>query len=125
MTVVPEPSVLTGPAAGPRAVYSGGPAAPERTLLDILAATARAHPGALALDDGTGTPLTYRALLDEVEAVRRELAACGVARGARVGVRVPSGTADLYVCVLGVLAAGAAYVPVDADDPEERARTVF
>ncbi|MGW1279513.1 Pls/PosA family non-ribosomal peptide synthetase [Streptomyces tsukubensis] len=125
MTVVPEPSVLTGPAAGPRAVYSGGPAAPERTLLDILAATTRAHPGALALDDGTGTPLTYRALLDEVEAVSRNLAARGVARGARVGVRVPSGTADLYVCVLGVLAAGAAYVPVDADDPEERARTVF
>ncbi|MFJ8231844.1 Pls/PosA family non-ribosomal peptide synthetase [Streptomyces sp. NPDC094448] len=125
MTVAPEPSLLTGPAAGPRAVYSGGPAAPERTLLDILAATARAHPGALALDDGAGPPLTYRALLDEVEAVRRHLAARGVARGARVGVRVPSGTADLYVCVLGVLAAGAAYVPVDADDPEERARTVF
>ncbi|KJY18119.1 AMP-binding protein, partial [Streptomyces katrae] len=45
--------------------------------------------------------------------------------GDRVGVRVPSGTNDLYVSVLAVLAAGAAYVPVDAEDPDERARLVF
>ncbi|MBS2554587.1 amino acid adenylation domain-containing protein, partial [Catenulispora sp. NL8] len=40
-------------------------------------------------------------------------------------VRVPSGTVDLYIAILGVLTAGAAYVPVDADDPDERARLVF
>jgi non-ribosomal peptide synthetase component F len=38
---------------------------------------------------------------------------------------MPSGSADLYVAILGVLAAGAAYVPVDADDPAERADLVF
>src|SRR4029453_10451113 len=42
-----------------------------------------------------------------------------------IGVRIPSGTSDLYVAILGILMAGAAYVPVDADDPEERARVVF
>src|SRR6185503_358554 len=31
----------------------------------------------------------------------------------------------LYVAILGTLAAGAAYVPVDADDPDDRARLVF
>ena len=46
-------------------------------------------------------------------------------RGDRVGVRMPSGSCELYVAILAVLAAGAAYVPVDADDPEERARLVF
>jgi non-ribosomal peptide synthetase-like protein len=38
---------------------------------------------------------------------------------------VPSGTNDLYISILAVLAAGAAYVPVDAEDPGERADLVF
>lgn len=38
---------------------------------------------------------------------------------------MPSGTVDLYVAILGVLLVGAAYVPVDADDPDERARLVM
>jgi non-ribosomal peptide synthetase-like protein len=45
--------------------------------------------------------------------------------GDRVGVRIASGTAELYVAILAILAAGAAYVPVDVDDPDERARLVF
>ena len=36
-----------------------------------------------------------------------------------------SGTLDLYVAILGVIHAGAAYVPVDVDDPPERADLVF
>src|SRR6185312_5910795 len=39
--------------------------------------------------------------------------------------RISSGTAELYVTILAVLSTGAAYVPVDADDPEERAELVF
>ncbi|HZP15463.1 MAG TPA: AMP-binding protein, partial [Nocardioides sp.] len=40
-------------------------------------------------------------------------------------VRITSGTTELYTAILGILLAGAAYVPVDADDPDERARVVF
>ena len=36
-----------------------------------------------------------------------------------------SGTNDLYIAILAVLRAGAAYVPVDIDDPVERAGLVF
>ncbi len=36
-----------------------------------------------------------------------------------------SGTTDLYIAIMATLLVGAAYVPVDADDPEERARLVF
>jgi non-ribosomal peptide synthetase-like protein len=122
MTLAAEVSLL--PAPLPPAVFRTGPAPAPRTLLDILDATTRRHPDAPALDDGT-TTLTYRALSAAVEALRARLAAAGVTRGARVGVRIPSGTADLYVAILGVLAAGAAYVPVDADDPDERAELVF
>jgi hypothetical protein len=42
----------------------------------------------------------------------------------KVGVRIPSGTNDLYIAILA-LYVRAAYVPVDADDPDERARLVF
>ena len=38
---------------------------------------------------------------------------------------LPSGSYALYVAILSTMAAGAAYVPVDADDPDERAALVF
>ncbi|MBB5480954.1 Pls/PosA family non-ribosomal peptide synthetase [Micromonospora parathelypteridis] len=126
MTTVPQPGALpplvTAPAAA--AVFRSSAAPARRTLVDILDETVRAHPAADALDDG-GAALTYRELADEVEAVRMSLARHGIGRGDRVGVRISSGTAELYLAILGVLAAGAAYVPVDADDPEERAELVF
>ena len=40
-------------------------------------------------------------------------------------MRIPSGTSELYISILAILHIGAAYVPVDADDPDERARLVF
>ncbi|MFC9294516.1 Pls/PosA family non-ribosomal peptide synthetase [Streptomyces sp. NPDC057011] len=110
--------------SGKSARFTAGPAAPARTLVDVLEASVRAYPDELALDDGT-EQLTYRALAAEVERRRRALAAAGVGLGDRVGVRVPSGTNELYAGILAVLAAGAAYVPVDAEDPDERAELVF
>jgi non-ribosomal peptide synthetase-like protein len=107
------------------AVYDASASAPApRTLIDLLHATARAHPDATALDDGRRA-LDYSALLVEAAAMAARLGRAGVGAGDRVGVRVPSGTVDLYIAILGVLTAGAAYVPVDADDPDERARLVF
>ncbi|MFD0308994.1 Pls/PosA family non-ribosomal peptide synthetase [Streptomyces sp. NPDC127119] len=109
---------------GDRARFSAASAPSPRTLVDILDASVRAYPDEPALDDGREA-LTYRALAIEVEALRRRLSDAGVGLGDRVGVRVPSGTNELYVAILAVLAAGAAYVPVDAEDPDERAELVF
>ncbi|MFD9981897.1 Pls/PosA family non-ribosomal peptide synthetase [Streptomyces massasporeus] len=109
---------------GDAARFSGRPAASPRTLVDIFDASVRSHPDEPALDDGT-TSLTYRELAAEVEHLRRRLGSAGVGLGDRVGVRVPSGTNQLYTAILAVLAAGAAYVPVDAEDPDERAELVF
>ncbi|QQM44448.1 Pls/PosA family non-ribosomal peptide synthetase [Streptomyces liliifuscus] len=109
---------------GDPARFTAASAASPRTLVDILDASVRAHPDEPALDDGHRC-LSYRALAVEVEALRRRLSAAGVGLGDRVGVRVPSGTNELYVAILAVLAAGAAYVPVDAEDPDERAELVF
>ncbi|MFD9126550.1 Pls/PosA family non-ribosomal peptide synthetase [Kitasatospora sp. NPDC059571] len=116
-------TVATAP-PGDTALFAGRAAPAARTLVDVLAATTAAHPHEPALDDGTEV-LDYAALAGAVEQLRARLAAAGVGLGDRVGVRVPSGTNDLYVAVLAVLAVGAAYVPVDAEDPDERADLVF
>ncbi|MEU5691944.1 Pls/PosA family non-ribosomal peptide synthetase [Actinosynnema sp. NPDC020468] len=118
MTVAADTSISLS------AVFHSGRAAAPRTLVDVVADTARRHPHAAALDDGS-TSLDYRALLDRVESRREELLAHGIGVGDRVGVRIASGTVDLYIAILAVLAAGAAYVPVDAEDPQERADLVF
>ncbi|MFJ9344171.1 Pls/PosA family non-ribosomal peptide synthetase [Streptomyces sp. NPDC101733] len=131
MSATPERGELTllddgrsDDGSGKSARFSAGPAAPARTLVDVFEASVHACPDELALDDGAAR-LTYRALAVEVERRRRALTAAGVGLGDRVGVRVPSGTNELYVAILAVLAAGAAYVPVDAEDPDERADLVF
>ncbi|MEU4523648.1 Pls/PosA family non-ribosomal peptide synthetase [Amycolatopsis sp. NPDC024027] len=132
MTVTIEPAesapevaarVTLAPVAD-RALFWSGPGAGERTLLDVLAATAERHPNAAAIDDGT-TTLTYRRLLEEIDAYGRRLQGYGVGLGDRVGIRISSGTAELYIAILATLSVGAAYVPVDADDPDERAELVF
>lgn len=108
----------------PQELLRGSYAPPARTLIDILRTTAEADPDALAIDDGT-LELTYRELLDEVELGVQALTDAGIGAGDRVGVRMPSGSHRLYVSILSVLSAGAAYVPVDVDDPDERAELVF
>jgi non-ribosomal peptide synthetase-like protein len=101
-----------------------GLAPAPRTLVDILLQTAEEYPDQSALDNGVEV-LTYAEFITAAETVAGALAGAGVRRGDRVGVRIRSGTTDLYVAIAGVLLAGASYVPVDAEDPEERARMVF
>ncbi len=108
----------------PEIFLRGSHAPAPRTLVDVLHATADSHPHAPAIDDGT-TMVEYSELIDLVVAGARGLAEAGVGAGDRVGVRMSSGSKDLYVTILSILEAGAAYVPVDADDPDERAELVF
>jgi non-ribosomal peptide synthetase component F len=77
-----------------------------------------------AIDNGAAV-LTYDEFAEAAENVAAALSQLGIGRGDRVGVRLRSGTVELYVAIMGALLAGAAYVPVDRDDPDERARTVF
>ncbi|MGX5357847.1 Pls/PosA family non-ribosomal peptide synthetase [Kocuria sp. KH4] len=107
-----------------RAVFPVAPAPAPRTLVDIVMDTVSRHPDATAVDDGT-TVLSYAEFLERVEAQAQRLWDLDIGRGDRVGIRVPSGTVDLYVAILGTIFAGAAYVPVDFDDPDERAATVW
>ena len=112
----------TGALADPLRLGEFAP--PERTLVDILRATVAAHPDAPAIDNGVDV-MTYAEFAAAAEQFADALHEMGVGSGMRVGIRIPSGTLDLYVAIVGTIVAGCAYVPVDFDDPDERADTVF
>ena len=99
---MPDGSELTVPA---QYLLSGHAPAP-RTLIDILYDTAARYPEATGIDDGT-VQLTYAEMIADIERGVAWLAARGIGRGDRVGIRMPSGSYSLYMAILSTLAAGA------------------
>ncbi len=83
-----------------------------------FAAQAAATPDSVAVTDGT-TTLTYGELDEASNRVANHLASLGVVPGTFVGIAVQR-SAAMVVVVLGVLKAGAAYVPLDPAFPDER-----
>lgn len=105
-----------------RAVADAG-VGPDRPVPDLpvhrqVATWAARAPERRAVACGADV-LTYGALWARAEAIAEALRARGVAPGDRVGVCVERGT-DMVAALLGVLAAGAAYVPLDPIYPPER-----
>ncbi|MGX2997533.1 amino acid adenylation domain-containing protein [Streptomyces sp. JNUCC 64] len=92
-----------------------GGSVPER-----FRAQAARTPDAVAVT-GADRTWTYAALAAAADRVAAGLAARGVRRGDLVGVALDR-SPDYVAVVLGVLTAGAAYVPVDPDWPERRLR---
>ena len=80
----------------------------------------RGQPSAAALvSPEPELPVTYARFLDEVHSVRDGLRACGVRPGDVVGIVMPNGLEALFT-FFGVLAAGAAAMPINPDlKPEE------
>ncbi len=95
----------------------------DGTLLEIFAAAAERWPDRTALAGPDGS-YTYTELSEAASELAGRLNAQGLGRGDRVVVHVASGTAELYIAILGVLHAGAAYVPIDRDDPPARVADV-
>lgn len=96
------------------------PAPPAALLHTPLPAHAARNPDDLAVAGPDGK-LTYRELNEASTALARRIAAAGVGTGDRVAVVTARGIAQ-PVAVFGVLMAGAAYVPIDPDWPDERLR---
>ena len=89
-------------------------------LLGEAAAARQDHP-AVVFEERT---LSYGELLARVEAVAAGLIARGVSSGSLVALRMERSEA-LVVAMLGVLRAGAAYVPLDPTHPESRIRMIL
>src|SRR2546425_84672 len=84
----------------------------------LVAAQAQQTPDAIAVRAAEGQ-LTYAALDTRANQLAHHLIDLGVGRETLVGICLERGL-DLIVSVLGVLKAGAAYVPLDPSYPSHR-----
>ena len=90
----------------------------DRSLVAILDARIAAHPHRVALRHG-GTGWTYAELGARADRIARHLLARGTAPEDVVGLCARR-SAELIAGMLGILKAGAAYLPLDPRDPRRR-----
>ncbi len=120
----PGPSPLPEAQRGVRAAHNARSTAPSgEALHDGFFRRAAARPDAPALCAGSGT-LTYGQLRGQALAVADALHQAGVRAGDTVAVLGPK-CAEQIPALLGILAAGAAYVPIGADQPADRAARIL
>ncbi len=96
---------------------------PDTTLPELFAAQAARTPDAVAVAAESGS-LTYAELDARSNQLARHLIEAGSGPERVVAVALPR-SPEAIVAVLGVLKSGAAYLPVETDDPVERIRRRF
>jgi amino acid adenylation domain-containing protein len=99
-----------------------GPAAPD--VVDAFLTQVHARPDAPAVISGDGRTMSYAELDAESAALATWLRGRGIGLGDTVAFQLER-TPALAVAMLGVLRAGAAYLPIDADTPPQRVETVL
>ncbi|MFJ3722525.1 amino acid adenylation domain-containing protein [Streptomyces sp. NPDC090045] len=99
---------------------TGGASAADATdrLHALVEAQAGLRPDAPAVECGD-TVLTYRELTERADRLAHRLRSLGAGPEQLIGVCLPR-SADMVVTVLGILKAGAAYVPLDPGYPQGR-----
>ncbi|ONI84921.1 hypothetical protein ALI22I_31135 [Saccharothrix sp. ALI-22-I] len=97
---------------------SSAPTPITDTIPSLFAAQAARTPDAVAVTC-EGTSLTYRELDERANRLAHHLIAAGARPETLVALEFPR-SADLVVAVLGVLKAGAAYLPLDVSYPADR-----
>ncbi|WP_354596888.1 amino acid adenylation domain-containing protein [Streptomyces sp. JL1001] len=96
---------------------------PATTLPELFAAQAARTPEAIAVRDKDGS-LTYAELDARSNRLARSLIEAGAGPEKVVAIAVPR-SPEAVVAILGVLKSGAAYLPVEADEPVERLKRMF
>ncbi|MFB7369836.1 amino acid adenylation domain-containing protein [Streptomyces sp. NPDC056222] len=123
-----KPMAVAGPAetaaavpvpVGPMPVPAREPSDVRTDIVARLRAQFRATPDAVAVESGDGDVLTYAELDRASGALASRLRAHGVGPGELVGLLTEPG-GDTVVGVVGILRAGAGWVPLDAAHPPAR-----
>jgi amino acid adenylation domain-containing protein len=89
------------------------------TIPELFASQAASTPDAIALRLDNDKSLTYRQLDEQSNRLAHHLIALGVVGGDLIGLCMER-SADTIVGLLGILKAGAAYVPLDPEYPDTR-----
>ncbi len=97
---------------------------PDDTVWQAFERQVAATPDAVALSTGGGERYTYAELYDDAARLAGELAERGVGPEAVVALVLPRSSRSI-VAILGVLAAGGAYLPVDITLPAARIESIF
>ena len=93
------------------------------TIHGVYSAVAARSPEGIAVV-GDGEPVRYADLARRSDRIARYLRARGVAPGARIGLYAQR-SADSVAAMLGILKAGAAYVPFDPTYPHMLLRYIY
>ncbi len=96
---------------------------PERCVHTMFEDTASRMPDAPALRFA-GRSHSYREVNELSDALARRLIGSGVSRGDVVAISFER-SAAIVIAMLGVMKAGAAYLPIDPTHPAERVRAIF
>ena len=96
---------------------------PQAPLPELLSARAAESPNLVAVECD-GTALTYRELDERANQLAHHLAVRGAGPDSRVGLCVGR-SVDMIVGLVGILKAGAAYVPIDPTHPADRIRFIL
>ncbi|WP_328740559.1 amino acid adenylation domain-containing protein [Streptomyces erythrochromogenes] len=97
---------------------------PYTTLHELFARQAELTPDAEAVVDASGRRLSYAELASYAWRIGHTLREHGAAPGELVAVVMEKGW-EQYAAVYGILASGAAYLPLDASVPPERLRRLL
>jgi amino acid adenylation domain-containing protein len=95
----------------------------QKTLVELFDEQAARTPDSVALVDGSSR-LTYRELHTRTNQIALQLVGFGVTRETLVGV-FHQRTAQMIAAMLGILKAGAAYVPLDPVYPKQRLQAIL
>jgi amino acid adenylation domain-containing protein len=90
---------------------------------EAIARRARRAPRAIAVEAADGA-LTYAELVGQADRLAQRLRSVGIAAGDHVAACLPR-RGCLVWGLLGIMTAGAVYVPVSADDPDDRLRLIL